>query len=221
MYDSSEEDFTFKVPNRGLSGRQSARSTAVFHFCKRSFDLIFSVFLLPVIFLTAALLVVANPFWNKGSLIFSQIRMGKDCKPFVAYKFRSMTEVPRIIRGADDPLENSRITKLGRLTRATRLDELPQILNVLKGDMSLIGPRPDYFHHARKYVRKVHGYRDRHSVRPGISGLAQTEVGYIHGMDDLVFKVRADIFYINNASIRLDVFIFWRTIVTIFGRMGV
>jgi len=123
-------------------------------------------------------------------------------------------------RGADDPLESSRISRFGNLIRRSRVDELPQLINVLKGDMSLIGPRPDFFHHARKYVRQVPGYRNRHLVRPGISGLAQTEIGYVEGAEATAAKVRADIYYINNACLKLDAWIFYRTVQTVFLRKG-
>ena len=107
------------------------------------------------------------------------------------------------------------VTRLGAVLRKTRLDELPQILNVLRGDMSLIGPRPDCFHHARKFVRVVPGYRERHNVRPGISGLAQVTFGYAQGVDATVAKVNADLHYIRNASFAMDMKVFFRTIVTV------
>jgi len=191
-----------------------------FIIAKRVFDVVASIFLLPTLVGATVVLLILNPFMNKGKLLFFQVRMGKDCKAFVAYKFRSMSKVDKISRGADDPLESHRISRFGRLIRKTRVDELPQLINVLKGDMSLIGPRPDFFNHARRYVRQVPGYRNRHSVRPGISGLAQTEIGYVEGADATAAKVRADIYYINNASLKLDAWIFYRTLVTIFLHRG-
>ena len=112
------------------------------------------------------------------------------------------------------------ITRLGQILRKTRLDELPQAINVLMGDMSLIGPRPDYFEHAKVYVGTVPGYRERHIVRPGISGYAQIEVGYAAGLETLQRKVSADLYYIRNASILFDLQIAWRTIMVVLLRKG-
>jgi len=96
-----------------------------FWACKRVFDILMSLALLPLLALFALMLLGLNRGWNKGSLFFLQKRMGRDCKPFVTIKFRSMTKVARISRRADDPIEEDRITTLGRLIRRTRVDELP------------------------------------------------------------------------------------------------
>lgn len=106
-----------------------------FNVLKRGFDVFMSLALLPALALCAVILLVLNPFHNKGGLIFSQQRMGRGCKPFVALKFRSMRAAPEITRSADCGLETDRITKLGAFIRKARIDELPQILNVLKGDI--------------------------------------------------------------------------------------
>lgn len=229
MFDFRQTDIaTYPVKDFDLTGLQAEdlakdhgiQSFDGFAFAKRAFDIVLSLVLLPVLAVAAAVLLVLNPFKNKGSLWFVQIRMGKDCKAFAAIKFRSMTEAGRITRGADDPLETDRISSLGRILRKSRIDELPQIINVLKGEMSLIGPRPDYFHHARRYVKSVPGYRDRHAVRPGISGLAQTEIGYVEGSEATRAKVQADIYYINNACFKLDTWILYRTLATVLGHKG-
>ena len=182
---------------------------------KRVFDVSVSLVLLPFVGLIGLVLLVINLFFNRGPVFFVQPRMGQDCRAFAAIKFRTMLPAPRITRGHDDPIETHRITALGGFLRKTRLDELPQVINVLRGEMSLIGPRPDYFHHARKYMRDVPGYRARHRVRPGISGLAQTELGYANGVEATRAKVRADIYYIENASFGLDCYVLYRTVVTV------
>lgn len=191
-----------------------------FRIAKRAFDIGVSVLLMPAFLMTCLVLILVNPFLNKGPLFFVQQRMGHGTKSFAAIKFRSMTEAPKVERGARDPLEVDRITPLGQFLRKSRLDELPQILNVFKGDMSLIGPRPDYFAHAEEYLTSIPGYRARHAVRPGISGYAQTEVGYADNMDAVAAKVAADLYYIRNRRLRLEAWIFWRTLVTVFGRKG-
>ncbi|WP_422026192.1 sugar transferase [Roseovarius sp.] len=187
---------------------------------KRAFDIVLSLILLLPTAVIAIVLLLLNPFFNAGPLLFIQPRMGKGCRAFPAIKFRTMTPERCITRGADDPVELNRITKLGNILRKNRIDELPQVLNVLRGDMSLIGPRPDYFHHARRYIRLIPEYRDRHCMRPGISGLAQTEIGYVNGIDETKKKVSADLYYIQNASFAMDSYVLMRTIYVVFARLG-
>ncbi len=187
---------------------------------KRLFDRCVALVLLVVLVPVGAVLVVLNPFLNDGPLIFRQDRMGYHCRRFPAFKFRTMRQATGRLRGAFDALEADRITVLGRFLRKSRLDELPQIINVLRGEMSLIGPRPDSYDHACVYLRDIAGYAERHSVRPGISGLAQTEVGYVDGIDGIRRKVAADLHYIAHASFRLDLWIAWRTIGVVLARKG-
>ncbi len=187
---------------------------------KRIFDLVLSVLLLPFLAILVVILSVLNPLFNKGPLFFVQDRMGRECLPFRAIKFRTMYYVKKIERKHDDPIEDDRITKLGRILRKVRIDELPQILNVLKGEMSLIGPRPDYFEHAKVFVKTVPGYEARHTVRPGISGLAQVSLGYAEGIDETRSKTSADLYYIEHANFWLDTRIVMKTIKTIVSRAG-
>lgn len=179
---------------------------------KRLFDVLASIAALPVIGIAALVLLVINPLWNPGRLFFVQTRMGRDCRPFPAVKFRTMRPIGRIARGPDDPLEAERITPLGQFLRRSRIDELPQFLNVLAGHMSLVGPRPDYWEHAIHYVDTVPGYRQRHVVLPGITGLAQVDGGYAEGVDATSAKTRLDLEYIENTGLRMEAYILWRTI---------
>jgi len=187
---------------------------------KRAFDWAVALMLtVPLAFCAFGLLIL-NPFLNKGPLIFRQERMGLGCRPFTAYKFRSMSTHTTRSRGAFDALETDRITKLGRWLRRFRIDELPQIINVLRGEMSMIGPRPDSYAHACVYVREIPGYRDRHQVLPGITGLAQTQIGYVDGLEGIQRKVAADAHYIRHASMAFDFWITWRTLGVIMARRG-
>ncbi|HUS54351.1 MAG TPA: sugar transferase, partial [Thermohalobaculum sp.] len=179
-----------------------------------------SILALPLIVLTAILLLVVNQFWNAGPLFFLQTRMGQDCKPFRAVKFRTMRPVREIMRGPDDPLEFDRITPLGLFLRRTRIDELPQFINVLSGQMSLVGPRPDYWEHATHYLDFIPGYRQRHDVRPGITGLAQVDGGYAEGVNATVEKTRHDLRYIHGSSAAMEIYVLWRTIVVVFTGFG-
>ncbi len=194
--------------------------SSAFWVGKRGVDIVVSLTLLPFLILFALLLLVLNPWLNRGPLFYRQKRMGQHLKPFTAIKFRSMQPSDEITRAVHDPIEIDRITVLGQVIRKTRIDELPQILNVLNGEMSLIGPRPDYFEHAREYLDHIPEYRARHLVRPGISGFAQVTLGYAEGLDATRAKATADLAYIRNASFALEARIFWLTLVTVFLRKG-
>lgn len=189
--------------------------TPGFETAKRLFDLAGSLLALPVVGLIALALVLLNPIWNRGPLLFVQKRMGQNGQPFNAYKFRTMSCVSEIRRGPNDPVETDRITPLGRFLRKTRLDEVPQFWNVLFGEMSIIGPRPDYWDHALHYAQTVPGYQKRHAMRPGITGLAQVHIGYAEGEDGAMVKTRFDLRYIRGASFLLDLYVLRRTIVVI------
>ena len=199
---------------------KSWRKNPIFRIAKFGFDVAVCLILLPIAVVVALVLSIINPWLNPGPLFYTQLRMGKGCKPFIAYKFRSMLPVGRIDRTASAPIEEDRIMPLGRFLRRSRLDELPQILNVLKCEMSLIGPRPDYLPHAEEFLLSVPGYRERHVVRPGISGLAQTEIGYAVGPLETRRKVAADLFYIRRSSLRMEAWIVWRTLRTVLGLRG-
>lgn len=178
---------------------------------KRLFDITTALLALPLLIAVALILWIANPIWNAGPLIYAQTRMGRGCVPFRAYKFRTMHPTGPVARGPDDPLETDRITPLGQFLRRTRLDELPQFLNVLLGEMSVIGPRPDYWDHALHYGATIPGYRQRYAMRPGITGLAQVSNGYAEGSQATVDKTRQDLKYIADACWATDIRIILRT----------
>ncbi len=211
VYDVSQSPANSSGPVGGSSAFWSG---------KRVIDVVVSLALLPFLAFFALLLVVLNPRFNRGPLFFQQKRMGQGLVPFTALKFRSMQPVKKVTRRVHEPIENHRITSLGRILRKTRVDELPQILNVLRGEMSLIGPRPDFLDHAREYLEHIPEYRARHVIRPGISGFAQVTLGYAEGIDATRAKATADLAYIRNACFALDARIFWMTLVTVFMRRG-
>jgi lipopolysaccharide/colanic/teichoic acid biosynthesis glycosyltransferase len=122
-----------------------------------------------------------------------------------------------ISRKYSDPLELDRITSLGHVLRKTKIDELPQILNVLIGDMSLIGPRPDYYEHALSFLQYDPLYKFRYTIKPGITGLSQIRLGYAEGLIATKKKSKVDLFYIKNANLKLDMKIFVSTLFVIFG----
>ena len=192
----------------------------LFWINKRLFDIVVCLLLIPLFFIISIILLFLNYFFNSGSLFFIQERMGKDCRVFHAIKFRSMVPVKKITRKYNDPIETNRITSFGKILRKSRIDELPQILNVLNGEMSLIGPRPDYYIHALEYVKNVKGYRERHIIRPGITGLSQIRLGYAEGLEATAKKVIVDNYYIQNVNYTIELKIIGNTIITILRGMG-
>ena len=192
----------------------------MFWFNKRLFDIFICVLLIPLLFIISIIILFFNLFFNPGSLFFIQERMGKNCGVFSAVKFRTMLPVKEISRKYDDPIEIDRITPFGKILRKSRIDELPQILNVLKGEMSLIGPRPDYYIHALEYLKNVNGYRERYIIRPGITGLSQIRLGYAEGLEATAKKVSIDNYYIQNVNYIIELKIIGNTIITILRGLG-
>ena len=203
-----------------MENSQYLYGNKLFWINKRIFDIILSLLLLPLLFTIGIILLVLNLFFNQGGLLFIQKRMGKNCEFFFAIKFRTMTQVKEITRKCDDPIETNRITPLGKVLRKIRIDELPQILNVLKGDMSLIGPRPDYYVHALEYLENVEGYRERHSIRPGITGLSQIRLGYVETLEAISKKTSIDNYYIQNLSYTIELKIILNTILIMIRGLG-
>ena len=192
----------------------------LFWINKRLFDISMSLLLLPLLFIIGIILLLLNQFFNSGRLFFIQERMGKNCKAFLAIKFRTMTHSKEITRKYNEPIEKNRITPLGRILRKMRIDELPQILNVLKGDMSLIGPRPDYYTHALEYMKIVEGYRERYEIRPGITGLSQIRLGYVENVEGTSKKVIIDNYYIQNVGYIIELKIIISTILVMIKGLG-
>lgn len=187
-------------------------------FLKRSFDLLFSavclVLLLPLLGAVALLIKLTAP----GPVFYLQDRVGYGGKVFRLIKFRTM--IPDAERGSGETYsqENDpRVTPIGRWLRRFRLDELPQLINVLKGDMSFVGPRPERPGFAREFAARLPGYNERHKVKPGITGLAQVR-GYYHTAAEN--KLKYDLAYIYNYSFSLDLLILLETIKVILIRRG-
>ena len=185
---------------------------------KRVFDIFCSIIAIIFIFSwLAPVIIIFIKLGSKGPVFFKQKRTGYRNKTFTCYKFRTMVENvnANVMQASkNDP----RLTKFGKVLRRTSLDELPQIFNVLIGNMSLVGPRPHMLHHTEYYSDKVPDYMLRHSVRPGITGLAQIK-GYRGETRDLALmkaRVNYDIDYIENWSFWLDIKIIFITICNLF-----
>jgi lipopolysaccharide/colanic/teichoic acid biosynthesis glycosyltransferase len=190
----------------------------VFVVFKHTIDIITSLILLPITIAVCILVLILNPFLNRGTLFYTQERVGKNNRVFKIYKLRTMlgeSEKPKF--GTE---ESSRITPLGKFMRDIHIDELPQIVNVLFGDMSLIGPRPEQLEFFQKYVHSIQGFVHRQSVRPGVSGLAQLHYGYTDTPMGAKNKLKWDLEYIRHQGFALEIQIYLRTFEYIFPRIG-
>jgi lipopolysaccharide/colanic/teichoic acid biosynthesis glycosyltransferase len=158
---------------------------------------------------------------SKGPVFFKQVRVGEGEKPFVLIKFRTMSQDAEKTTGAVWAEKNdSRVTKLGSFLRKTRLDEIPQLFNILRGDMSFIGPRPERPEFVEDLKKVIPFYSERHFVKPGLTGWAQVRYTYAASVEDAIEKLRYDLFYIKNMSIFLDTLIILETVKVILFRRG-
>ncbi len=217
------EEWMGKLPHREL-----ARISLLFDIgevhrlqyvrAKRVVDVVFgligSVALLPVM----AVVAVLNPGFNRGPLFYSQPRVGQGGREFTIHKLRTM--VP-----SDGPSEwtaegDTRITPLGALLRRSHLDELPQVLNILRGDLALVGPRPEQPRYVDELRDKIAFYDVRHLVRPGLTGWAQVKQGYAADQSDAFEKLQYDFYYLRRQGLNLDGRIIWRTLRGVVGGDG-
>lgn len=178
---------------------------------KRAFDLLFSLVALIIMLPLFVLIGIGIKVTSRGPIIFKQQRLGLNRRPFTMYKFRSMKELPE---GAEDTgwttKNDPRRTRFGSFLRITSLDELPQFFNVLIGDMSVVGPRPERPFFIEQFKEEVPKYMVKHSIRPGITGWAQSNG--LRGDTSIEERIRHDIFYIENWTFLFDIRIIWRTI---------
>lgn len=178
---------------------------------KRVVDFIGALLLLPVLMPLLLVVALAVKLDSRGPALFLQPRVGYKARPFLMYKFRSMYHD---MSGEDFTIseDDPRITRVGRVIRKYRLDELPQLFNILKGEMSFIGPRPESAALSEWYEQDVPFFSYRHVVRPGITGWAQVEQGYAAEVDGMTRKLQYDFYYIKHISLWLDVLIALKTV---------
>ena len=201
-----------------LMGSPSRR---VFWAGKRLLDLLTGVAGMLVMGLIIPWVALANALWSPGSLFYWQKRVGKGGHAFDLLKFRSMVLDAEAECGAVWAQENdSRVTPVGRLLRRTRLDELPQVWNVLKGEMSLVGPRPERPEFVAELVQRVPFYQARHAVRPGITGWAQVRYRYGASVQDALVKLQYDLYYIKHQGVYLEASILAKTAAVMLGLRG-
>ena len=189
----------------------------LYDFFKRFFDILLSFLAIVLCALPMAIIAVCIKADSKGAVIYKQERLGKDGKPFMLYKFRSMREDAEE-DGAKWAEENdSRCTRVGRFLRKSRLDELPQFFNIIGGQMSLVGPRPERKVFYDLFEENIHGFGLRMKVKPGLTGHAQVNGGY-----DLLpeEKIVYDIEYIKNRSLAFDTRCILKTVAVVFNHNG-
>jgi exopolysaccharide biosynthesis polyprenyl glycosylphosphotransferase len=193
----------------------------LFQATKRSLDLLAGFCGLLVLALVAPCIALANRLLCPGPLFYQQVRVGKGGQPFRLHKFRSMVLEAEEGRGAVWASEDDdRVTPVGRVLRKMRLDELPQFWNVLKGDMSVVGPRPERPEFVANLVKAVPFYQVRHAVRPGITGWAQVRYGYGSSVQDALVKLEYDLYYIRRQGVYLELSILVKTAAVILGFKG-
>ena len=182
------------------------------------------------IFISIAVLIILSPVYlilglcvkltSPGSVFFRQQRIGLHGKPFYIFKFRTMVKDaekngPQLSSSTD-----SRVTPIGRFLRKTRLDELPQFFNVIKGDMSIVGPRPEREFFIKQITKRAPHYRHLHKVRPGITSWGQVKYGYAENVDQMIHRLKYDILYIENMSLAVDVKIMIYTVMIVLKGSG-
>ncbi|MBQ1709473.1 MAG: exopolysaccharide biosynthesis polyprenyl glycosylphosphotransferase, partial [Bacteroidales bacterium] len=187
---------------------------------KRGMDIFFSLLAIIILLPVYAFLTIGVKASSKGPVLYKQERIGLHGKPFNIFKFRSMVEdaerdVPQLSSDHDP-----RITKFGRFMRKTRLDETPQFFNVLIGDMSLVGPRPERQYYIDQIMEKAPYYKLLFHIRPGITSWGEVKFGYAENVDEMVTRLRWDILYIENMSLQLDLKILIYTILIVLKRAG-
>ena len=187
---------------------------------KRGMDLMLALILMVILSPLALIVSIIIKLESKGPVIFKQMRIGENMRPFKVYKFRSM-RLHDPEKYSKYTLDNdSRVTKFGKFIRKTRIDELPQLWNILKGTMSFVGPRPEWDILAKDYARQIHYYNLRHLIKPGITGWAQVMFPYGESLDDAKKKLEYDLYYLKHQDFILDVLVVVKTAKAVFFGKG-
>jgi lipopolysaccharide/colanic/teichoic acid biosynthesis glycosyltransferase len=222
------ENLTGRVPISLLEPDWVIRSfidhtptSGLYRIVKRLLDLVMGVIGLVALAIVYPLIAIMIRLDSPGPIIFKQIRLGRSGKPYNILKFRTMKdskdmEKEALVTAANDP----RVTRVGRLLRKTHLDEVPQIFNVLRGEMSFVGPRSERGELVKVFQVEVPFYRARMLVKPGITGWAQIHQNYAETVDETAVKLEYDLYYIQHATILMDINIMLRTVMSVLGFKG-
>lgn len=226
QYEDVYEDLTNRIPLR-LKDKSlykffpfSKKQNKLYLILVRIIDVVVSIIGLSVLFVITPFILVFNLIWNKGPLLFHQERIGRKEKPFQIYKLRTMIVNAEKNGAVFATLNDCRITPFGKLLRKTRIDEFPQFINVLKGEMSIIGPRPERKVFVDQIANEIPLYHTRHIVKPGLTGWAQINYPYGETLEDSLMKLEYDLYYIKHRNIFLDINIAVKTFGTILYMKG-
>ena len=173
-----EETYDFKILKGTDPEIVKVSGSKAYLFFKRAFDIVAAIVVGLVLLLFMPIIAAAIKLDSKGPVLFKQERLGKDGKPFMMYKFRSMHTDAEENGPQWAKVDDRRVTRVGKFLRKTRIDELPQMWNIIAGDMSFVGPRPEREFFYAKFERNIPNFRDRLAVKPGLTGLAQISGGY-------------------------------------------
>ena len=221
-YTQVYEEITHRVPVQHVDKDfyryfpfSRSNQNKLYLFFHRILDLLFSLIGLAFGLLISPIILIGNLIGNRGPLFYTQTRVGKNGEHFNIYKLRSMV-VDAEKHGAQFAgKRDSRVTKFGRFLRRSRFDEIPQFINVIKGDMSVIGPRPERPVFVKQLSESIPFYEVRHLVKPGVTGWAQVTAKYGASQEDALEKLQYDLYYIKHRSLFLDISIVFKTLSTI------
>lgn len=222
QYEEVYEDITSRIPlhlkdkelNKYFPYTKNDKNR-LYEFFVRVFDVFSSLIGLLFLLLLLPFIAILNYFWNKGPLFYKQERVGKNGRKFQIVKLRTMVVNAEKDGAVFAKTNDTRITPLGKWLRKTRLDEFPQFINVLKGEMSVIGPRPEREVFVKQIAEQIPLYHTRHAVKPGLTGWAQINYPYGESIEDSLMKLQYDLYYIKHRSLFLDVNITVKTMGTI------
>jgi sugar transferase (PEP-CTERM system associated) len=221
------EEYTGKIAVENLRPSwlifsEGFRKSRLLSLCKRALDVVVATVAIVVTLPLMALVAIAIRLTSPGAALYHQKRVGQHGRVFIVHKFRSMRQDAEAHTGPVWATKegDARTTPLGAWLRRSRLDELPQLWNVLKGDMSFVGPRPERPEFVEQLTQQIPFYGQRHIVRPGLTGWAQVKYTYGASVEDALQKLQYDLFYIKNLSIALDLFIIVATIKTVLLHKG-
>lgn len=220
-YTQVYEDMTQRVPVQFV-GKDFYRyfpfsrsnHNKLYLFFQRLFDILISVIGISITIIILPLILLGNLLGNKGKLFYLQERIGKNGNLFKIVKFRTMIKNAEAGGAIWAKKNDHRITKFGKIMRNSRIDEMPQFLNILLGDMSLIGPRPERPHFVKELSQIIPFYETRHIVKPGLTGWAQVKTRYGSSVNDSLYKLQYDLYYIKHRSLLLDINILIKTMST-------
>jgi exopolysaccharide biosynthesis polyprenyl glycosylphosphotransferase len=206
--------------NPMLLAARARNSSPLSNTAKRAFDLIVGIGIGIAVLPLIPIVILAIRLDSPGGVLYSQERVGLNGRRFRIFKFRSMrNDAER--NGAQWAQKNdARVTRVGRIMRNTRIDELPQLWNVLRGDMTLVGPRPERPQFTEQLAEQLPGYNARHIVKPGLTGWAQVNYRYASSLHDTRIKTEYDLFYVKHSSLALDAKILAKTVAVVVGRKG-